>query len=314
MPPLTAALHKAADLGKPLLVCGLIAAVAFPSLALAMKPALPFLVSLLLFLSALRIGHRSLLAAMHEVRSSVLLVLIFQLALPVLLGLVVIAAGWQHQTLSTALILMLAAPPILGGPSIALMIGRSPVQALHLLLIGTTLLPLTVVPIFVLLPDLGTVEEVVGASLRLLGVILVAAGGGFALRAWAWPAPMATGFKSLDGLTALTMAVLVVGLMSAVRPALDASPVGFLFWLGTAFAANIGIQLVSSSVLRRTPLARHRVSYSIMAGNRNMGIFLAALPPGITDPVLLFIGCYQIPMYLMPILARWLYGPDPERS
>jgi ACR3 family arsenite transporter len=53
-----------------------------------------------------------------------------------------------------------------------------------------------------------------------------------------------------------------------------------------------------------------RVPYAIIAGNRNVGLFLAALPAAQTDPLLLFIGCYQIPMYLTPLLLGRLYNPQ----
>ncbi len=47
--------------------------------------------------------------------------------------------------------------------------------------------------------------------------------------------------------------------------------------------------------------------FSIIAGNRNIALFLIALPSEVTDPLLLFIGCYQIPMYLTPIILQQLY-------
>ena len=47
-----------------------------------------------------------------------------------------------------------------------------------------------------------------------------------------------------------------------------------------------------------------RVGISVTAGNRNIALFLVSLPAGVIDPVLLFIGCYQVPMYLTPILMR----------
>ena len=50
------------------------------------------------------------------------------------------------------------------------------------------------------------------------------------------------------------------------------------------------------------------VPISIVAGNRNIALFLVALPAEITNPLLIFIGCYQVPMYLTPILMRRLYG------
>ena len=47
--------------------------------------------------------------------------------------------------------------------------------------------------------------------------------------------------------------------------------------------------------------------YAIQAGNRNIALFLVALPPEVTDPILIFIGCYQIPMYLTPMVMARLY-------
>ena len=46
----------------------------------------------------------------------------------------------------------------------------------------------------------------------------------------------------------------------------------------------------------------------VSAGNRNIALFLAALPATVTDPLLLFIGCYQVPMYLTPIILRPVYA------
>jgi hypothetical protein len=105
------------------------------------------------------------------------------------------------------------------------------------------------------------------------------------------------------------MAIIVVGLMSAVGPALRDAPGALVLWLGAAIAANFGMQMATALVLRRrwTEVAG---SIGIVAGNRNIALFLVALPGDVTDPILLFIGCYQIPMYLTPVLLRRFHaGP-----
>ena len=60
------------------------------------------------------------------------------------------------------------------------------------------------------------------------------------------------------------------------------------------------------------PMARpQRVlipALAITAGNRNIALFLVALPPETTDALLLFIGCYQVPMYLTPLLMTRFYA------
>ncbi|MEO1398544.1 MAG: hypothetical protein AAFU56_06720, partial [Pseudomonadota bacterium] len=67
-------------------------------------------------------------------------------------------------------------------------------------------------------------------------------------------------------------------------------------------------QITAWLVLANVHNAGDRPALSIVAGNRNMALFLAALPAATTDPILLFIGCYQIPMYLTPILLGRLYA------
>ncbi|REC53766.1 hypothetical protein DRV84_14675, partial [Rhodosalinus sediminis] len=49
---------------------------------------------------------------------------------------------------------------------------------------------------------------------------------------------------------------------------------------------------------------------AIAAGNRNLALFLAAVPPETAAPLMLFVGCYQIPMYLTPLLLPRLTGAD----
>ena len=110
------------------------------------------------------------------------------------------------------------------------------------------------------------------------------------------------------------MAVVVIGLMSAVGPALARDPVDLAVWLLCASAANLGLQAMAGLVFSRTRLRSSLVSFSIIAGNRNIALFLVALPAHVTDPLLVFIGCYQIPMYLTPVLMKGFYARLTRRS
>lgn len=300
-------LQLAARHGRMLLVAGLAAGVALPDLALAMKPWLPELVAVLLFIAALRIGPREAIGATRDLPVTIGLAALYQFVAPVAAIAVMAAVGWLSAPLATALVLMASASPISGSPNLAIMTGHDPAPALRLLILGTALLPVTVLPIFWLLPDLGSAGDVFAAAARLLGVIAIAAGAAFLVRGTVLRQPAIETIRALDGLAAIAMAVVVIGLMSAVGPALLATPDVFAWWLGAAFTANFGLQIAATLILRRTPLARDSAAYGIIAGNRNIALFLAALPASITDPVLLFIGCYQIPMYLTPILLGWFY-------
>jgi len=300
----------AAHYGRSLLVAGLLAGIVFPDLAVAMKPWLPELVSALLFVAALRIGPRQAFGAARDLSVTVGTVAVYQLAMPVVAILIMMVGGWLSYPVAMALVLMLSASPISGSPNLTIMTGNDPAPALRLLIIGTGLLPLTVMIPLWLLPELGSVDEVFNAAIRLMGVIAAAAVLAFCIRRFVLPDLEQDGLRMLDGVSAIAMAILVVGLMSAVGPAIYETPLRFFQWLGVACLANLGIQVAAVTLLKRPHLGRDRAAYAISAGNRNIALFLVALPQSVTEPLLLFIGCYQIPMYLTPILLRKLYDPS----
>jgi hypothetical protein len=163
-----------------------------------------------------------------------------------------------------------------------------------------------VIPVFWLAPALGTPAEILGSAARLLLIIFAATAVAFLLRSTVLRDPAPAGLAALDGLSAILMAVLVVGLMSAVGPALRGDPAALALNLGVAFVANFGLQIGTFLILRRRDPA-DAVPLAIVAGNRNIALFLTALPSTITDPLLLFIGCYQVPMFLTPIMLDRLY-------
>ena len=74
-----------------------------------------------------------------------------------------------------------------------------------------------------------------------------------------------------------------------------------------AFAVSFGMQ-IGTLVLGKPWIApEDLVAYGVVAGNRNIALFLLALPSGVTDQILLFVGCWQFPMYLTPLLMRRIY-------
>ena len=309
MAVLGAALGYAARQGRAILVLGLAVGILLPGLASAMKSWIPEMVVGLLFAAALRVGPRQAVGALGDLGKSALLCAILQVALPVAAILAFRLLGWHggwHGLPATGLILMAAASPISGGPNLAILTGNDPAPALRQLVLGTALLPLTVIPVFWLAPALGSPVEILGAAARLLLIIFVAGAAAFLLRATVFRDPAPASLMALDGLAAILMAMLVVGLMSAVGPALRGDPTALALNLAVAFAANIGLQVGTFLILRRRD-PTDAAPLAIVAGNRNIALFLTALPAAITDPLLLFIGCYQVPMFLTPIVLNRLY-------
>lgn len=68
--------------------------------------------------------------------------------------------------------------------------------------------------------------------------------------------------------------------------------------------------IVTQRSMVYTTLGRHRMGgpLALAAGNRNIALFLVALPAEVMAPIMVFVGCWQVPMYLTPVLLRWLYA------
>lgn len=299
-------LAAAARHGRLVLVLGLAAGIALPGLAHAMRPWIGEMVAGLLFLAALRVGPRQAVGALGDLGVSAGLAMLFQLALPLAAILLFAMLGLTGAALATFFVLMLAAAPVTGSPNLAIMTGNDPAPALRQVVVGTALLPFTVLPVFWLTPAFGEAGAVLAAAGRLMLLIVLATGLAFLLRAVWLKHPSEKAVLSIDGLSAIAMAVVVVGLMSAVGPAIRGTPLTFAGVLALVCAVNFALQIVAAGVARLAGIERRAAAVGIVAGNRNVALFLTVLPQETVDPILLLIGCYQIPMYLTPaVLGRF---------
>ncbi|MFD1910599.1 hypothetical protein [Halodurantibacterium flavum] len=305
---LTAALAWIARHGRYALVAGLLAGALLPGLAQAMRGAIAPLIVALLFLAVLRLGSEGLRAGAAGLHRAVGLTLGMQFVLPLLAAGTFAAAGVAQHPLAMGAVLILAAAPVTGSPNLALLVGADPAPALRQLVLGTALLPLTVVPVFALMPAFGETAAVLGLALRLLAVIVLAGGAALLLRSRLPAGPDATRDRTavIDGVSALLLGLVVIGLMSAIGPALRAAPGLLAVTLAACFALNLPLQVLACRLAaRRNPRAAPAIG--ITAGNRNAALFLSVLPAATVDDLLLFIGCFQIPMYLTPLLLNGWY-------
>ena len=304
-------LNLAASHARWVLVGGLFLGLVFQDIAYLAKPSIPVFIGLLLFTACFRIGPARVKGALGQLRSHLVITMICQLLMPASLVLLLLLSN--HVSLwMTALLLVLAAAPISGSPNLVIMLGHDPAPALRQLVIGTAALPVTIIPVLLFLPQISDVTGVAIAASKLLMVILVAALFGFSLR-------LIEKFKSLDasatgavdGLSAILMALVVVGLMSAIGESWRNSPLILLQTMVFAFAVNFGLQVLGSRFWGRAFGKVYDVPMSVISGNRNIALYLTALPASVTDDLLVFVGCYQFPMYLTPLLLRKFYNrPD----
>ncbi|MEP3630652.1 MAG: hypothetical protein ABJN04_11680 [Hyphomicrobiales bacterium] len=278
-----------------------------PPIADAVRPWVGYCIAILLFLAALRIKPAEALGKLSDLRGVLLFIAIFQVALPCLLAVIFLLTDTVNP-IYVALLLVFSSAPISASPSLTMITGNDPAPSLRLLIVATALLPLTILLPLWLMPAFGDPEMIVWIAAKLFFIIFAASMLAFAIRRFFVPEISKPKVKSIDGLTTIMMAVIVTGLMTGFGDAAINRPFEIVVTLCVAFAANIGMQIITWHGLGFFKIGKSRAAYSISAGNRNLAIFLAALPLSVTDPILLFIACYQIPMYLTPTLLGSLYG------
>lgn len=299
---------------RALLILGLLAGVGLPSLAAAMQPWLPQMVAVLLVITAFRIGHRAAFGALSDLRWSLPAVLVLQLLLPLLLVAVLAGLGITGTALALALVLACAAPTISGGASLAIILNQDPARMMQLLILGTAVFPLTILPVLLAYPIDVDTNALIGVALRALALILGAALIGFALRHTLLPRPTEPQIRAMDGAAILFFCIIVIGLMAALGPMVRSDPLRAAAWAGAAFALSFGLQALTLLILRRTSLASLSGPLALAAGNRNIALFLVVLPEPVVAQILIFVACWQLPMYLTPIFLPRLYRLAPRHD
>jgi ACR3 family arsenite transporter len=213
------------------LFVGLLAGFLLPGLANALKPWLLQLVMVLLFLAPMRIGSQKARDRLSDLPATLGIVLVLQFILP--LGLIFVAQiiGITQSAFILAAVLVLAAPLVSGSPILSILLGADPEPAFRLLIVSTFLLPRTILPIFWLLPQFCDLAMATTSALRTLVVIVLAMGARFLLGAYGRPDLKPDQSATLDGAMPIAFAVLVIGLMAALRPALAISITTVAGWI-----------------------------------------------------------------------------------
>jgi len=307
-------LIQCATYSRPLIIIGLLAGVSLPSVAAAMSPWLPHMIAVLLVISAFRIGHRAAFGAFSDLWWSLPAVLTVQLILPLIVILLVSAIGVSDTPLALAFVLACAAPTISGGASLAIILRQDPARMMQLLVLGTTVFPMTILIVLSLFPTQFDTATLLAATVRALVVILGSAAVGFALRHWTLRNPSQRQIQAMDGASVLAFVIIVVALMAALGPMLRTDPLTAFAWILAAFALGFGLQILTVLCLRNSALRAVSGPLALAAGNRNIALFLVSLPPETMAPIMIFVATWQLPMYLTPLLLPKLYALVPTHE
>jgi BASS family bile acid:Na+ symporter len=205
--------------------------------------------------------------------------------------------------LYVAMILQAAAPPVISAPTLAALMGLDAALSLAALIVCTALTPLTA-PIFATLfvgPAMAISPVALGA--KLLALLAGAAIVATLVRRFGGKEWVARQSERIDGLSVISLFFFAVALMDGVLVAILNEPMKILGLTVLSFALSLGLAALTAFVFAR--LGRGQaLALGLAAGNRNMGLMLAAAGTAVPDLTWLYFAVAQFPIYLMPAMLK----------
>lgn len=292
--------------GSPMLALGVFLGLLFPPLAGLLQPLLipgivgPFLIALI------RLDWQRLASHLQQPRITILALIWILIVTPFLID-ALLSTLPLAPALHANLVLMAAASPLMASASLALIIGLDASLAVVLTFLATALVPFTLPPIALSLLGVD-IDISIGELMLRLGLLI---GGCFAF-AWLIRRFLPPGFADrhaapLDGLAIIGLLVFAIAIMDGVTALLLDNPEVILVTTLAVCGLNITLQVLSSLVFAWRGLGT-ALSIGLCCGNRNLGILLAATADRATSDFLIVIALAQLPIYILPMLQRWLYG------
>lgn len=311
-PAILQGLHLIGRHGTWLLYAGVFIGLVLPEAANAMRPLLTPCLALLLFFSFLRVNWQTAYAYVRR-PGLALLALIWLLFVTPLLVWLALQPFDLPPGLIGGLVMMAAAPPILGSTAIAILLGLDDALTMLSSVAATFIAPFTIPPLVLLLLGLDLEIGLWQFMYRLMLLVFGALTAAWAVRCLLGRERLQRSAKEIDGVNVVLLVALAVAVMAGVTDTLIQQPNIVFLWLIAAFVANTALQAVSTLAFAWLS-RRQALTMGLAAGNRNMILLLATLPAG-AGPlpnesafgIMLFFALAQFPMYTLPALQRPLY-------
>ncbi len=315
MPILKAAVAALAWLGRQgtlALALSVFVGIALPPLAAVLKHVFVEALVVLLMLAFLRVDPESLSKQFQRPGLIVAACLWTMLAVPLGLCAAALMFGLPHasQALFLALLLQAVAPPVVGSPALATLIGLDAALSLATLIVATASTPITV-PLFIAaFGDPAFEISPLGLGLRLLAML----GGAWLVatlfRRWKGQDWIDRNRHSIDGISVVALLVFSIGLMDGVTANFLAQPL--LVTALTAFVFVLTLVLIGVTCLVMHRAGRSQaMALGLAVGSRNMGLMVAAVGGAVPELTWLYFAVAQFPIYtlphlLKPFIRRWV--------
>lgn len=276
-----------------------------PPLAAFLKPIFAYALFALLCLAFLRVDPAQVRAHFWRPATVAAAAAWMMLGTPLMIGLALLALGVPDRLpgLYIAMILQAAAPPVISAPTLAALMGLDAALSLATLVVCTAATPLTA-PVFATLfvgPGMAISPVALGA--KLFGLLAGAALVATLIRRLAGKEWVARQSERIDGLSIAALFFFAVGLMDGVLASIVNEPLKVLALTLLSFALSLGLVGLTTLVFARLGVGQ-ALALGLAAGNRNMGLMLAAAGAAVPDLTWLYFAIAQLPIYLTPALLK----------
>jgi BASS family bile acid:Na+ symporter len=295
-------LEWSARQGGALLAIGIFVGLLVPPLAALFRDVVTITVAGLMTLVLLRVDLTQVLAYLRRPILVAALTAWLLLALPVLAYAVALAAGLDGP-LGAALVISATGCAATSSPAFARMVGLDGEISLVVAVVTTLLVPFTAPPLALGLMGIDLAISLPGLMTRLALVVGVPLLLSIIIRRAVGDEPLRRFGPAVDGAVVWLVVLYGFGVMDGMLAKLLADPSWVLGGLALAFAGNFGMN--AATALAFAPAGRRlALAGGLLAGNRNMALYLAVLPAATDERILLFFALCQFPLFLSPFLLR----------
>jgi BASS family bile acid:Na+ symporter len=301
---LAAALTFVGRHGTLVAAASIFVGLAVPGLAAAFKPYLGEAIIAMLTLAFLRVDPTEL--RHHFTRPGLIAAatLWAMLIAPAALGIVFLAFGLDQRMpgLYFMLVLQMSAPGLMSSPALAALLGLDVALTLASLIVSTAITPLTA-SLFTHIYLGAALASPLGFGLKLFLIIAGCALAGAVIRRVTGRNFIEAQRERIDGLSVLAMFMFAVAAMDGVTEHFRANPLLVIALTALAFVLALAMMAITAMVFLRAGRAR-AFAIGLIAGNRNIGLMLAATGFVVPDIAWLYFALAQFPIYLLPHLLK----------
>jgi BASS family bile acid:Na+ symporter len=291
--------------GSLLLTVGIFVGLLVPPLAHAMAWFITPNVVLLVTLVLLRVDIPATFAHLTRPLVLALIVAVILVVSPVAVA-VIVRFLPLDPGIAAGVVIFATGSAAVSGPAFARLVGLDPDLTLLATLVVIFLVPLTGPPLSHLLTGVDLSISVGGFMARLGVVVGIPLLVSLGLRRWIGPARLVPYGQAVDGAVVWLVVFYGFAVMDGLLARLLTDPLWVAQATGVGFAADFGLNVLTTLVLLWLGL-RPAASAGLMAGNRNMALYLAVLPASMDPRITLFFAICQFPLFLSPFVLGPIY-------